>query len=166
MAHRVLVNDLPDPNAHASRFTASPPTPFPAGGEVTAWSFSLLNSARSATFISNRPFTASDGEGTTTDPYTATLTIANIPDGVYAVTVMATTATGSATSNSSPLVALGTPPTPTIIGVTSTAQNVTVRVTVPQTVTVAARTARSLGAAIVGGTTTASQPSLFAVTLR
>ena len=94
------------------------------------------------------------------------LTIANIPDGVYTVTVTATTATGSATSNWSPPVVLGTPPAPTVTGVTSTPQSMTLRVTTPQTVTVGARSARSLGGTITGGVTTASQPALFTVTLK
>ncbi|PRW20918.1 fibronectin type III domain-containing [Chlorella sorokiniana] len=145
-----------------------------AGGEVTAWAYSLWNTARTVPFITSQPFTPTDGDGTTIDPYTAVLTIPNLPDGVYRVTVTATTATGSATSNFSPQVALGTPPTPTVTAVTSTTQNVTVRVSVPQTVTVAARNAKSNTKAntkaaksisIAAGTTAASQPTVFTVTL-
>ncbi|PRW20837.1 Ig-like domain repeat [Chlorella sorokiniana] len=145
-----------------------------AGGEVIAWAYSLWNTARTVPFITKQPFTPTDGDGTTIDPYTAVLTIPNLPDGVYRVTVTATTATGSATSNFSPQVALGTPPTPTVTAVTSTTQNVTVRVSVPQTVTVAARNAKSTTKAntkaaksisIAAGTTAASQPTVFTVTL-
>lgn len=148
----------------------SPPDPGPhppAGGDVTAWSYSLANNAKTTTFITNQPFTPTDGAGTTTDPYTVELSIPGLPDGVYLVSVTATTATGSATSNWSPPVALGTPPAPTIAGVTSTVQNVTIKVTTVQTVTVGARAARAAKSVTIrGGSTAASQPSLFTVTLK
>ena len=138
------------------------PPSLPAGGEVTAWAFSLWNSARNFAFIQNRAFTPSDGEGTTTDPYTASLTLSGIPDGVYTVTVTVTTATGTNTSTHSPAVVLGTPPAPSINAASGSAQAVTLSITVPQTVAVAANAA----AGIRAGTTTASQPTVFTVTLR
>ncbi|PRW20946.1 fibronectin type III domain-containing [Chlorella sorokiniana] len=131
------------------------------GGAVTGWTFSLRNSAKNFAFISNRAFTPSDGDGTSTDPYTATLTIPGIPDGVYTVTVAATTATGTNTSVYSPPVVLGTPPTPSVVGVTGSRTAITLSVRVPQAVTVPANAA----AGIRTGTTTASQPSIFTVTL-
>ncbi len=138
-----------------------------AGGDVTAWAYSLANTAKTVAFVLNQPFTPTDGDGSTTDPYTATLTIPNIPDGVYVVAVTATTATGSATSNWSPQVALGTPPLPTIASVVSHPGDVTIKVTTPQTVTVAARAAKTTKSiSIRAGTTAASQPTVFTVTLK
>lgn len=139
----------------------------PAGGDVTAWAYSLANTAKTTTFIANQPFTPTDGAGTTTDPYTVDLTIPGLPDGVYLVSVTATTATGSANSNWSPPVVLGTPPAPTIAAVSSTPQNVTIKVTTLQTVTVSARRARAAKSITIrGGSTAASQPKLFTVTLK
>lgn len=129
---------------------------------MTAWSFSLWNSAKRFAFIQNRAFTPSDGDGTTTDPYTATLTIPSIPDGLYTVTVAATTATGTNSSLWSPAVALGTPPAPSIVGATGSNQAVTLTIRVAQAVTVPANAA----AGIRSGTTAASQPTVFSVTLR
>lgn len=148
----------------AAQFPQPAPTasPFHAGGEVTAWSFSLWNSAKNFAFIQNRAFTPSDGDGTATDPYIATLTIPSIPDGLYTVTVAATTATGTNSSLWSPPVALGTPPAPSIVGATGSDQAVTLSIRVAQAVTVPANAA----AGIRSGTTAASQPTFFTVTLR
>lgn len=154
------------PNLHSTTASHADFHPL-AGGDVTAWAFTLANSAKSVAFISKQPFTPTDGDGTTTDPYSAELNIAYIPDGVYVVSVTATTATGSATSNWSPPVMLGTPPALTIVSVVSHPQDVTIKVTTPQTVAIAARAARStISVAIRSGSTAASQPTVFTVTLK
>lgn len=140
---------------------APPPAPTSAGGEPTGWTYSLWNAARTVALIEGRTLRFAGGDGSLTSPFTADITLPGVPDGIYILTVAVTTATGGATSDPSRPVTLGVPGTPTVASVASGLDTVTLLVTMPQAVAVPTG-----GLVTRAGSTSASQPSMFTVTLR
>lgn len=141
------------------------------GGADSTWAFSVLNSAKTATFISGEPFVPASGAGIKDNPFLATLPLPSLATsgGLYTLTVTAISPVGQAISPVSKTFQLGVVLPPTLAGVQDTAEGLVLSVTVPQTVSVPASSAvkskdgKAGAKAVAAGTTAAGQPTAFLV---